>query len=107
VQVEGQVKESQLQRLRHGVKLNDGMARVVSVAVLPGKPGWLWSRQPPIRVRRKIPTSWLELDLDEGRNRQVRRMTAAVGLPALRLVRSRVGAYSLGDLKPGEYHREA
>ncbi len=102
-QVEGRVSETQLRSLRHGVKLNDGPAQALEVAILARKPGWLWSRQPPIRVRRNIPTSWLEIVLDEGRNRQVRRMTAAVGLPTLRLIRTRVGEHPLADLKPGEY----
>ena len=103
VQVEGRVSESQLKTLRRGVKLNDGQAQALEVSVLARKPGWLWSRQPPIRERKNIPTSWLEIVLDEGRNRQVRRMTAAVGLPTLRLVRSQIGAYQLDGLKPGEF----
>lgn len=102
-QVEGRVTETQLKTLRRGVKLNDGQAQALEVNVLAKKPGWLWSRDPPIRERRNIPTSWLEIVLDEGRNRQVRRMTAAVGLPTLRLVRTRVGEHQLADLKPGEY----
>lgn len=102
-QVEGRASESQLTALRRGVKLNDGPARALEVNLLEKKPGWLWSRQPPIRVRQNIPTSWLEIVLDEGRNRQVRRMTAAVGLPTLRLLRTRIGPYQLADLKPGEY----
>ncbi len=102
-QVEGRVTEAQLQSLRRGVKLNDGPARALEASVLARKPGWLWSRQPPIRERKNSPTSWLEIVLDEGRNRQVRRMTAAVGLPTLRLVRSQIGAYPLDELKPGEY----
>lgn len=105
VQVEGRVSETQLRALRRGIKLNDGMAQAVQAEVLARKPGWLWSRQPPIRERRNIPTSWLEIVLDEGRNRQVRRMTAAVGLPTLRLVRSQVGPYRLDGLKPGEYRQ--
>lgn len=104
-QVEGRVSEAQLRKLRTGVKLNDGMARALQAEVLARKPGWLWPRQPPIRERRNIPTSWLEIVLDEGRNRQVRRMTAAVGLPTLRLVRSRIGDYRLDGLKPGEYRQ--
>jgi 23S rRNA pseudouridine2457 synthase len=81
------------------------MAQALQAEVMAGKPGWLWSRQPPIRERRNIPTTWLEIVLDEGRNRQVRRMTAAVGLPTLRLVRSRIGEYQLDGLKPGEYRQ--
>ncbi len=102
-QVEGRVSEGQLSALRRGVKLNDGPARALEVSLLAKKPGWLWRRQPPIRVRQNIPTSWLEIVLDEGRNRQVRRMTAAVGLPTLRLLRTHIGPYQLAGLKPGEY----
>jgi len=105
VQVEGRVSENQLRALRGGVKLNDGNARALEVSVLAKKPGWLWSRNPPIRARKNIPTSWLEIVLDEGRNRQVRRMTAAVGLPTLRLVRTQVGPHSLDGLQPGEYQQ--
>lgn len=103
VQVEGRVGETQLKALCRGVTLNDGPARALEANILAKKPGWLWPRLPPIRVRQNIPTHWLEIVLDEGRNRQVRRMTAAVGLPTLRLVRTRIGSYQLGDLKPGEY----
>jgi 23S rRNA pseudouridine2457 synthase len=103
VQVEGLVSETQLQALCGGVKLNDGPARAVTASLLAGEPDWLWPRQPPIRERRNLPTSWLEIVLDEGRNRQVRRMTAAVGLPTLRLVRTAIDIHSLADLRPGEY----
>jgi len=103
VQVEGRVTETQLNALRRGVKLNDGPAKPVTAELMPRKPGWLWARQPPIRERLHIPTSWLEIVLDEGRNRQLRRMTAAVGLPTLRLVRTAIAQYRLADLQPGEY----
>ena len=106
VLVEGVAGTSQLQKLRRGVSLKDGPARAVQVELLARKPGWLWSRIPPIRQRKKIPVSWLELTLSEGRNRQVRRMTAAVGLPTLRLVRVSIGQWSLDDLKPGEWRHE-
>ena len=69
------------------------------------EPAWLWEREPPIRYRRNIPTAWLELTLTEGRNRQVRRMTAAVGHPTLRLVRVRIGEWSLDGLAPGEWRK--
>ncbi len=107
VQVEGRPSPGQLRRLTGGVRLNDGPARAVEVRLLAAKPGWLWPRDPPVRVRRRIPESWLELVLDEGRKRQVRRMTAAVGLPTLRLVRTSDGPWSLGALQPGEWREAA
>lgn len=103
VQVEGSPGQAQLDRIRSGTQLKDGLSRALEVQLLARKPGWLWSRQPPVRERKKIPTSWLLLSLDEGRNRQVRRMCAAVGLPVLRLVRTRVGRWALDDLPPGKW----
>lgn len=103
VQVEGVPRAEQLERLRKGVKLKDGMTRPAQVRLLAGKPGWLWPRTPPVRFRKRVPTHWLELTLTEGRNRQVRRMTAAVGLPTLRLIRSRIGAVGLDGLAPGQW----
>ncbi|MEX0709169.1 MAG: pseudouridine synthase [Woeseia sp.] len=100
VQVEGTPDDRHLARLTEGIELKDGPARALSVAVT-GEPARLWPRNPPIRERRNIPTAWLDIAIDEGRNRQVRRMTAAVGLPALRLVRHRVGPWTLADLPPG------
>ncbi|GIX30788.1 MAG: ribosomal large subunit pseudouridine synthase E [Porticoccaceae bacterium] len=105
VQVEGVPEEDQLARLAAGVVLRDGPTRPARVR--PLKPPPLWPRDPPVRERRHIPTSWLEIVLQEGRNRQVRRMTAAVGLPTLRLVRVRVGPWRLGGLAPGEHLRLA
>jgi 23S rRNA pseudouridine2457 synthase len=105
VQVEGTVTKAALERLRAGVELRDGKtrpARARTIAVPPG----LWPRDPPIRVRREIPTAWIDLELHEGRNRQVRRMTAAVGLPTLRLVRHRVGPWNIAGLAPGEWCEE-
>ena len=104
VQVEGEPTPAQRQRLVAGVTLNDGPARALDVR-LEAEPPWLWPRVPPIRERRAIPTAWLALDLAEGRNRLVRRMTAAVGLPTLRHVRTAVGPWQLDGLRPGESRR--
>ena len=100
-QVEGEPEAAQLEQLHEGVTLKDGLAAALSVVRIP-EPAGLWPRDPPIRVRKSIPDSWLDIQLDEGRNRQVRRMTAAVGLPTLRLVRAAIGPWQLGDLQPGE-----
>jgi 23S rRNA pseudouridine2457 synthase len=102
VQVEGLPTDEALDRLRKGVPLNDGMTLPTTVHTLDAEPDWLWPRDPPVRFRKAIPTSWLTLTLREGRNRQVRRMTAAVGLPTLRLVRIEVGGHKLAGLAPGE-----
>ena len=101
VQVEGEPGHDQLQALRDGVQLNDG-------PTLPAKatridPPSLWPRDPPVRFRKTVPDAWLELTIHEGRNRQVRRMTAAVGLPTLRLVRVAVGGHTLDALAPGHW----
>jgi 23S rRNA pseudouridine2457 synthase len=103
-QVEGIPDDKALALLRRGVKLRDGVTAPAG-ARLVEEPDWLWPREPPIRYRRNIPTAWLELVLTEGRNRQVRRMTAAVGHPTLRLVRVSIGAWSLDGLRPGEWGR--
>ncbi len=104
VQLEGEVDETALQSLEAGVNLKEGPTRPARAAPM-SRPPSLWARTPPIRVRRRIPTSWISLTITEGRNRQVRRMTAAVGFPTLRLIRVRVGHYQLDDLGPGEYRR--
>ncbi len=101
VQVEGEPSPEQLERLRRGVVLKDGPTLPAQVDLI-NEPA-LWPRNPPVRFRKSIPTAWLELTIQEGRNRQVRRMTAAVGLPTLRLVRTRIGPWTLDDLAPGEW----
>jgi len=102
VQVEGDPREEQLRILREGVTLNDGPAQPAQVRRLDPPPV-LWPRDPPVRYRKTVPDAWLELTISEGRNRQVRRMTAAVGLPTLRLVRAAIGPYRLDDLQPGQW----
>jgi 23S rRNA pseudouridine2457 synthase len=101
-QVEGVPDAAALERLRRGVRLRDGLTRPARVRLLPEAPS-LWPREPPIRSRRAIPTAWLEISLREGRNRQVRRMTAAVGYPTLRLVRTAVGPWRMAGLAPGAW----
>lgn len=103
VQVEGLVTDEALAHLRTGVELKDGPSLPARAKRIP--PPQLWPRQPPVRERKSVPDSWLELSIREGRNRQVRRMTAAVGYPTLRLVRIQVGDWSLEKLLPGE-HRQ-
>jgi 23S rRNA pseudouridine2457 synthase len=102
VQVEGTPTESALEAFRGGLDLPDGRTRPATVRVIEEPPG-IWPRTPPIRVRKAIPTAWLEVGLREGRNRQVRRMTAMVGLPTLRLVRFRIGPWALDGLAPGHW----
>ena len=100
-QIEGDPDEAALEPLRHGIRLNDGMTLPAEVQRID--PPELWPRDPPVRVRKSVPDCWLELTIREGRNRQVRRMTAAIGLPTLRLVRWRVGEWTLDGLAPGEW----
>ena len=101
VQVEGEPEEEALECLARGVRLKDGMTLPAEAARIAAPQ--LWPRDPPIRVRKAIPDSWLSLAIREGRNRQVRRMTAAVGLPTLRLVRWSIGEWTLGNIAPGQF----
>jgi len=103
VQVEGEPDEASLASLRQGVRLKDGLTRPAGVERIDAPA--LWSRDPPIRVRKSIPDSWIKLTIREGKNRQVRRMTAAIGHPTLRLVRWSVGEWSIESIKPGEWLR--
>lgn len=106
VQVEGLPTEAALQALRAGVVLNDGLTRPARAGLMNAPPD-LWEREPPVRVRQAIPTAWVELAITEGRNRQVRRMTAAVGFPTLRLIRAAIGPYTVRGLAPGTGRAEA
>lgn len=103
VQVEGSITGQALKQLRRGVQLKDGLSLPAQCKAI-AEPV-LWPRIPPIRERKSIPTSWIELIIKEGRNRQVRRMTAAVGFPTLRLVRSRIGPWDIQEIEPGQYKK--
>ena len=102
VQVEGEPGEAALEALRHGIPLNDRPTRPARARRVDA-PAWLWPRDPPVRYRKSVPDAFLELAIREGRNRQVRRMTAAVGHPTLRLVRLRIGHHALDGLAPGAW----
>ncbi len=103
VQVEGRITREAISQLEQGIMLKDGMTRPAKARIMDSPE--LWPRVPPVRRRENIPTSWLELTITEGRNRQVRRMTAAVGFPTLRLVRYRIGSWTLDGLSPGHHRR--
>ena len=101
-QVEGEPEEAALAQLRKGITLNDGLTRPAE-ACRVDKPAWLWPRNPPVRFRKNISTAWIKLTIHEGKNRQVRRMTAAVGCPTLRLIRYSVDTWTLEDIAPGAW----
>lgn len=105
VQVDGEISEAALNRLRQGVQLKDGPTRPARARRI-NPPLWLWPRNPPVRFRKEQPTSWIELIITEGRNRQVRRMTAEVGFPTLRLIRWSIGNWTLESLAPGQWREE-
>jgi 23S rRNA pseudouridine2457 synthase len=100
VQVENIPDQNSLQQLHEGIELKDGVTKPAQARLI--QPPDLWLREPPIRFRRNIPTQWIEIKIREGRNRQIRRMTAAIGHPTLRLIRTKIGKWRLGKLKPGE-----
>ena len=102
VQVEGEISDEAITQLTEGIKLKDGLTRPAKAKII-SQPENLWQRTPPIRERKNIPTSWLELSITEGRNRQVRRMTAATGFPTLRLIRYSIGDWTIDNIDNGDY----
>ena len=104
VQIEGEISDKSLKKLRDGVALKDGITQTAQVKIIQA-PVNLWKRNPSIRKRKSIPTQWLEICICEGRNRQIRRMTAAVNHPTLRLIRFKIGTWNLGPLLPGQYSK--
>jgi len=102
VQVDGQITSDAIHQLCHGIKLKDGLTKPAKAAIID-EPDWIWPRIPAVRYRKDIPTSWIKLIITEGKNRQVRRMTAHVGFPTLRLIRTQIGDWSLNNLDSGNY----
>jgi 23S rRNA pseudouridine2457 synthase len=103
VQVEKMPTEDSLEKMRKGILLSDGMTQPAKVELLMAQPDWVWPRDPPIRMRRLIPTAWLKISILEGRNRQIRRMTAAINHPTLRLIRYSVGTLNIDNLRTGQW----
>lgn len=108
VQVDGEITDEAIKQLQNGIALKDGITKPAIAEKLDPEASSieLWQRTPPVRIRKAIPTSWIALTIKEGKNRQVRRMTASVGFPTLRLIRVSIGHWHLNDLKPGEYREE-
>ncbi len=102
VQVEGEITDEAINQLEQGVQLKDGLTRPAKAKKI-AEPATLWPRKPPIRERKQIPTSWIELSISEGRNRQIRRMTAATGFPTLRLIRYSIGDWTIDNIASGSY----
>jgi len=102
VQVDGQITLEAVDRLCRGVTLKDGLTKPAKAKII-NEPDWIWDRNPSIRVRKEIPTSWIELKITEGKNRQVRRMTAHIGFPTLRLIRTQIGDWKLSGIELGKY----
>ena len=102
VQIDGQISSDAITQLCKGVRLKDGLTKPAKARIID-TPDWLWPRVPPVRFRKDIPTSWIELKITQGKNRQVRRMTAHVGFPTLRLIRTQIGDWNLNDIKQGKY----
>lgn len=103
-QVDGQITDDAIKQLTVGVQLKDGLTKPAKVKIID-EPSWLWDRVPAVRFRQNIPTSWIELKITQGKNRQVRRMTAHVGFPTLRLIRTQIGGWKLNNIKIGKYER--
>jgi 23S rRNA pseudouridine2457 synthase len=104
VQVDNNITLDAIKKLQNGIELKDGLTRPANAKIVD-EPVWLWERNPPIRVRKNIPTSWVEIKITEGKNRQIRRMCAAVGFPVLRLIRTQIGDFKLDFLQLGEYRK--
>jgi len=102
VQVEGEITNQAISHLKNGIELKDGITKPAKAKIIP-QPEKIWPREPPIRKRKNIPTSWIELSITEGRNRQVRRMTAAIGFPTLRLIRYAIGEWTIDNIANGDY----
>ena len=104
VQVDNLITLDAIEKLSNGLELKDGLTKPAKVKIID-EPKWLWQRNPPIRVRKNIPTSWIEISISEGKNRQIRRMCGFIGFPALRLVRIKIGNFELNNLKVGEFRK--